>query len=172
VDVEQRLELESTIGWRAWGRVRAIAEWRDGRRELLYQSNTVVKQAYMAMLSAMAGNPDEDVRWLSLGDNPAPTSWEMGLGDCALGWTSSAGQLTRAVDFANLRINFACVVDYGEANGTPAHTWYEVVLSTHAGKLYSRLAPRKPDGTIAGITKHDEYKLLIFWTIGWGVTPP
>jgi hypothetical protein len=136
--------------------------------------NTVVKSAYQTfILLATGAVPTNAVKYFGLGDEPSPTFWDMRKTDCDVQWWTPTGRIVATPDIVGLTMEFVCEVGYDEGNGTGVHTYFEAVLAAEiwpGSDLFARVAFRDPDGAVAHVIKHDEYKLIFNWTIGWGVT--
>ena len=154
---------------KAWGALHVVLEVRSGRRELLGSFNSILKGFYGSAMGSMMGQSSENVTKFVLGDDPAPSDWDMVLADMTVGYETST--IVRSYDAPGLTQTISITVPFGEANGSGIHTWYEAGLVTTGGRLTSRVAFRDPAGAIAGIIKHDEYRLIFTWVQGWGVTP-
>lgn len=178
--MNSRMEVSDTMTGKAAGMLYVVVHDRADRqvdyREFQFVNphpNTVVKGAYQEMI-LLATGLGTAVSFFGLGDEPAPTGWEWTISDGNILWWSTAGQLTATQNIANLSMSFTCEVGYNQANGTGVETYYEAMLVSAvppATRIFSRVAFRDPAGAIAGLTKHDEYRITFNWTIFWGVSP-
>ena len=181
---EQRFSILDELAMKARGRLNLAVVNRAGKRvdyrEQTFgapefpHKNTVVKGAYQTFIQLATGAvPTFNVKHFGLGDEPSPTFWDMQTSNCSIQWWSSVGAVVATPDLVGLTMEFACEVGYDEANGTGIHTYFEAVLAPEpwpSPTLFARVAFRDPAGAVAHVIKHDEYKLIFNWTIGWGVT--